>query len=87
MVMAPEWTQEQIGLVRALARKGVPLSEVKDHFDTPLAPDGIRRRAGKYGIKFNSSKRAHLGNTGLACNLRSGSRPPKVSSVAPDSRE
>lgn len=61
----PDWTSEEIMKVRKIFRSGGTIQDVMDALDTTLTPQVVRTRSIKYGMRFLSAPRTHLGTSKL----------------------
>ncbi|RYF04793.1 MAG: hypothetical protein EOO77_29185 [Oxalobacteraceae bacterium] len=64
MAVVPEFTLQQIALIRRMSREQKTADEVRIALGLPLGTAAIRRRAKAIGVHL-SSKKAHEGMTKL----------------------
>ena len=51
-----EWTTEEVGIARRMARAGKSAATLKDALGSPLTIEGIQRRCAKLGIRISKSE-------------------------------
>ncbi len=68
----PEWTPEQISMVRRMIRQDLPPSAVTKWLNEnpqpgspPISEDAVRSRAKKLGMSFTPRRAAYLGTSKL----------------------
>ena len=61
----PDWTSEEIMKVRKIFRSGGTIQDVIDALDTTMTAQVIRSRSIKFGMRFLSAPRTHLGTSKL----------------------
>lgn len=60
----PEWTPEEMSLVRRMARAGASQDAVRDALKTPLSAEAVSTRARKIGVVLVGKKgKAHQGTS------------------------
>lgn len=70
----PEWTSEQIGWVRTLARRGMSAKDAANELG--MTPENLRKRARRFGISFPRTS-AHNGASKLAVSNPFVAKPGK----------
>lgn len=71
----PEWTPEQITVVRRMVRQDLPPSAVAEWLNTnrpanmpAISEDAVRSRAKKLGMTFTPRRAAYLGTSKLVAS-------------------
>lgn len=63
--LEPEWSAEQIGMIRKMYRAGASMKDAMQALGTTMSRDGFRHRCLKLGMRFDNRPSIYAGTSVL----------------------